>query len=125
VYLVDGEVCRKVPVEIERTEVHMIILLRYLDFNLICYFSTPGEIEEKLNIPEILRDQRWFTQPSCDGLHEGLTWVCDMAKPDHAKQRGMKEGRKKERKGGGKEGGKEAGRARGSNSHYVIYNYTL
>lgn len=25
--------------EIERTEVRMIVLLRYLDFNLICYFS--------------------------------------------------------------------------------------
>jgi len=70
---------------------------------------SPGEIEEKLKLPEILRDRKWFIQPSSatsgDGLFEGFTWIVDVIKPDPAKEE-RKEGRKKGRK---KKKGKRAG----------------
>jgi len=74
---------------------------------------SPGEIEEKLKLPEILRDRKWFIQPSCatsgDGLYEGLTWVLDVIKPaaDPAKEErkeGRKEERKKQKRAGGSKG---------------------
>ncbi|KNC85773.1 hypothetical protein SARC_02038 [Sphaeroforma arctica JP610] len=72
-----------------RSELHKIVSDREMKDAMVLVFANkqdvpgamkPQEISERLGLP-VIRDRKWFVQPSCattgEGLIEGLTWMTD------------------------------------------------